>query len=421
MNLSTEAKVGLMSAIGLVILGWMIIWVGHIDFGPQGRTVEAVFRYVDGLVEGNPVRYAGVDVGKVTKVSVNSKGVIVKMQLKPGVTIPEGSKFTITSMGLLGEKFVEIVPNPLATRDLADGEQVEGIDPQRLDDLFATADKLVRDMQKLVNNLNDVIGSEESKTALKKTILNLQAITGNLEIFTASLQRIAVHSEQDVINMVQNLHGVSERLLSVSNQADVFMRQFADDGKTGQELRDSIASIQRTAQAVEKMATTLETEVTDPQTIQSLRETLQNVRQASEKTNKLLGRAQNFKIEGGAEVLGGRDTYQTNMDVRFGNGSGFLQVGINDIGEGDKANLQIGKQSGDLTARVGVFDGKAGVGLDQKLGGNTKLSVEVSDPNDAKVKLRGEYYLGNDGAFVIQRSDIKDSRQPTFIGIRKNF
>jgi len=421
MNLSTEAKVGLVSAIGLVILGWMIIWVGHIDFGPKGRVVEAAFRYVDGLVEGNPVRYAGVEVGRVTRVLVNSKGVIVNIQLKPGVTIPEGSQFTITSMGLLGEKFIEIIPNPLATRDLEDGERVEGIDPQRLEDLFASAERLVKDMQKLVNNVNDVVGSEESKNALKKTILNLQAITGNLEVFTASLQRMAVHSEQDVVSMVQNLHGVSERLLSVSDQADLFMRQFAADGKTGQELRDSVASLQRTAQAVEKMATTLEKEVTDPQTIQSLKETLQNVRQASDKANRLLGRAQNFKIEGGAEVLGGRDTYQTNMDVRFGNGGGFLQVGVNDIGEGDKANLQIGKQNGNLTTRVGLFDGKAGIGLDQKLGSDTKLSVEVSDPNDTRVKLRGEYYLGNDGAFVIQKSDVKDSQQPAFIGIRKNF
>lgn len=421
MNFTTEAKVGLVSAIGLIILGWMIIWVGHIDFGPKGNTVDAVFHYVDGLVEGNPVRYAGVDVGKVNKVVVTPKGVIVKILLKPGITIPEGSKFTISSMGLLGEKFIEIIPNPSAAGFLQDGEQVVGVDPQRLDELFTMTDKLLKDMQKLVNNINEVVGSEASKTALKKTILNLQTITDNLEVFTASIQRMAVNSEQDVIGMVQNLHGISERLLSASKQADTFMRQFGADGKTGQELRESVASIQRTAQSVEKMAATLEKEVTDPETTQSLKATLKNVREASEKANKLLSGGQNLKIEGGAEILGAHSAYQTNMDLRFRNGSGFLQVGVNDIGEGDEANLQIGKQTGDFSARLGLFDGKAGIGFDQMLGSNAKLSVEVSDPNDTRIKLRGEYSLGKDGALVIQKSDIKDSEQATFIGVRKSF
>jgi phospholipid/cholesterol/gamma-HCH transport system substrate-binding protein len=421
MNLNTEAKVGLVSAIGFVILAWMIIWVGHIDFSNKGYPVQAVFRHVDGLVEGNPVRYAGVEVGKVTGVIVKPKGIVVTMQLKPGVAIPEGSKFTIGSMGLMGEKFVEIIPNPLATKTLAPGDEVLGVDPQRLDDLFNTADKLIKDMQTLVNSLNEVVGSEQSKTALKQTILNLRAITGNLEVFTASIQRMAVYSEQDVISMAENLRGVSERLLSASNQADAFMRQFAADGKTGKELKDSVESINRTAQKVEKMATTLEKEVTNPQTIQSLKDTVRNVREASEKANKMLTKVQNIKMEGGVEVLGAQDTYQANMDLRIRNGAGsFLQVGVNDIGEGDKANVQIGKQTGDITSRMGLFDGKAGIGLDHQLGSHAKVSVEMFDPNDTKIKLRGEYYLG-DSAVVIQKSDIKDDQQPTYVGFRKNF
>lgn len=422
MNLSTEAKVGLISAIGLFILGWMIIWVGHIDFNSGGYPVQALFQQVDGLVEGNPVRYAGVEVGKVTEVRVTPQGIVVKMKFRSGSVIPEGSKFTVSSMGLLGEKFIEIIPNVHATRALGDGEQVVGIDPRRLDDLFTTADQLIGDMQRLVNNLNEVVGSEQSKIALKQTILNLQAITGNLEAFSASIQRMAVYSEQDVIKMAHNLHGVSERLLSASRQADAFMHQFAADGQTGQELKESVASIHRTAQKVEKMATTLETEITDPQTIQSLKSTLQNAREASEKANKMLTKMHNIRTEGGAEVLGasGGD-YQANMDLRVYNGTdGFLQVGVHDIGEENKANVQIGKHRGNFAGRMGLFEGKAGIGLDHQLGDHAKVSVEMYDPNDTRIKLRGEYYLGS-GAVVIQKSDIKDDQQLTYVGYRQKF
>lgn len=420
MNLSTEAKVGLVSIIGLAILGWMIMWIGNFDYSDKGYPVQAVFRQVDGLVEGNPVRYAGVEVGKISGVLVSPQGVVVTMQLKHGTAIPAGSQFTISSMGLLGEKFIEIIPNPHATRSLASGEQVTGIDPQRLDDLFGAADQLIRDVQKLVNNLNDVVGSEQSKVALKQTILNLQALTGNLEAFSASMQRMAMHSEQDVIAMAKNLRGVSERLLNASNQADAFMMQFAADGKSGQELKETIESIHRTAQKVEKMATTLEKEVTDPQTIQSLKTTLKNVREVSEKANHMLTKVQHAKTEGGAEVLGAKDAYQTNVDFRIHNGTGgFLQVGFDDIGEGNKANMQIGKQTGDFTSRLGLFEGKAGIGMDHQLGSNTKVSIELIDPNDTKVKLRGAYSIG-DNALIIQNNDVKDG-QPTYVGVRTKF
>jgi phospholipid/cholesterol/gamma-HCH transport system substrate-binding protein len=421
MNLSAEAKVGLVSIVGAVILVFMVMWVGHLDFNDKGYPVQAVFRQVDGLVEGNPVRYAGVEIGKITQVAVIPQGVLVKMQLRPGITIPEGSKFTISSQGLLGEKYIEIIPNPNATRYLGAGDQVTGVDPQRLDDLFNTADQLLRDVQKLVNNLNDVIGGEESKTALKQTILNLQAITGNLEVFSASIQRMAVSSEQDIAASVKNLRGVSERLLSASKQADAFMSQFAADGKTGLELKQTVESIHRTAQKIENMASSLEKDVTDPEIRQSIHATVKNAREASEKANNMLIKLQGVKAEGGVEILAHDDTYQTNFDMRVHSaGKNFLQLGVNDIGEENKTNIQLGKQSGNLTSRIGLFDDKAGIGFDNQISDKAKITVEVIDPNDTRIKVRGQYLLGDD-AILIQKEDINDSNQPTYIGVRKNF
>jgi phospholipid/cholesterol/gamma-HCH transport system substrate-binding protein len=421
MNLSAEAKVGLVSVVGALILGLMVMWVGHLDFNDKGYPVQAVFRQVDGLVEGNPVRYAGVEIGKIIRVTVTPQGVLVKMQLRPGVTIPEGSKFTISSQGLLGEKYIEIIPNPNTNRYLGAGDQVTGVDPQRLDDLFNAADQLLRDIQKLVNNFNDVIGTEQSKAALKQTILNLQAITGNLEVFSASIQRMAVNSEQDIAVTTKNLREMSQRLLSASKQADAFMSEFAAEGKTGIELKQTVESIHRTAQRIENMAATLEKEVTDPETMRSINTTLKNAREASEKANKILIKLQNVKTEGGVEILSHENAYQTNFDIRVrSDNKNFLQLGVNDIGEENKTNVQLGKQSGKLTSRIGLFNDKAGVGFDNQIGDKATITVEVIDPNDTRIKVRGQYLVG-DNAILVQKEDINDSNQPTYIGVRKNF
>jgi len=209
MSLNSEAKVGLVSIIGLIILGWIIMWLGHFNFTEQGYAVQAAFRQVDGLVQGNPVFYAGVEIGKVAEVAVTPKEVLVKLRIKSHIKIPKGSTFTINSSGLLGEKYVEILPNPNEEAFLDDGDKVVGVDPQRIYDLLQVMEQTAKDIQKLVNNINDVIGNDQSKAALKQAILSLQATAGNLEVFSASLRSTAVHSEQEVIITVKNMRAVS--------------------------------------------------------------------------------------------------------------------------------------------------------------------------------------------------------------------
>lgn len=100
MNLSTEAKVGSVSIIALLMLAYMIIHLGNFSFGEKGYQIQAVFSQVNGLRQGNALRYAGVDIGYVKEIEVFPEGVRVTFSIKPGVKIPEGSTFRIGSDGL---------------------------------------------------------------------------------------------------------------------------------------------------------------------------------------------------------------------------------------------------------------------------------------------------------------------------------
>jgi phospholipid/cholesterol/gamma-HCH transport system substrate-binding protein len=155
--------------------------------------------------------------------------------------------------------------------------------------------------------------------------------------------------------------------------------------------------------------------------MRSINTTLKNAREASEKANKILIKLQNVKTEGGVEILSHENAYQTNFDIRVrSDNKNFLQLGVNDIGEENKTNVQLGKQSGKLTSRIGLFNDKAGVGFDNQIGDKATITVEVIDPNDTRIKVRGQYLVG-DNAILVQKEDINDSNQPTYIGVRKNF
>lgn len=425
MNLSTEAKVGGVTLLGLLLLAYMIIHLSGFSFGDKGYPVQAVFSQVNGLKPGNLVRYAGVEIGRVKSVTAAQDGVQVTIMINPGVKIPEGSKFAIGADGLMGEKFIDITPPRDSSGFLSPNALVRGEDPYGMDQLVATANQVLLDVQKLIHSMNDIIGDDQVKTAIKDTALNARAITANLNVLSATLARMAEHNEGDVNLMARNLRDMSDSLRTVAARVDNMVADVDNGGQTAKDLREAIQNLKATSGRVEKMAASLEGVVTDPETGKNVKDTLRNAREVSEKANKMLTKVQSINAQAGFEVLYNTDSakYRSNADVRINTSpQDFAVIGVSGIGDSSKANLQVGKGTEQFAGRAGVIDGKAGVGLDAKLGSQMKLSLDVYDPNDLRVKLRTQYQIAPD-TFIVGETDSlnKQPEKNTYVGIRRAF
>jgi phospholipid/cholesterol/gamma-HCH transport system substrate-binding protein len=424
--LSNEAKVGGFTVAGLMLLAYMIIHLSGFSFTDKGYEVQAVFNQVNGLKPGNVVRFSGVDVGKVSMVQVVPEGIRAMLLINRGVQIPEGSRFSIMADGLLGEKYIEITPAENNGRFLSPGCVVYGASPQGLDTLISSADKTLIDVQKLVQSMNDILGDETVKASLKATAINAKAITDNLNIMSATLARMAVNNEADVAMMVHNLKGMAASLNSVSARIDSLLGSIDNNGQTANDLRAAIGNIRTTSARIEKMAAALEGVVTDPKTAANIKETLSNARDASEKAKKMMNKLDGIKVEPSVDLLYNFDSrnYKTNAGVRLDlSPREFAVFGASNIGDGAKANLQIGKGDSQFAARAGIVDGKPGLGFDTGLNGSQlRLSVDVYDPNDWRVKLRTEYRLSPDISLVGQNDSLnKSASRNTYFGIKKTF
>ena len=77
-----------------------------------GYEVSAQFDRVDGIHDGGDVRIAGVKVGSITNQTLDPKSflAIVHMTINPAYKLPEDTVAEISSSGLLGDKFLELVP-----------------------------------------------------------------------------------------------------------------------------------------------------------------------------------------------------------------------------------------------------------------------------------------------------------------------
>jgi len=425
MNLSTEAKVGSVSVIAFILLAYMIIHLGNFSFGDKGYQVQAVFGQVNGLKKGNALRYAGVDVGYVKEIEVLPEGAKVTFMVNPGVKIPEGSTFRIASDGLVGEKHINISPPSQSKGFLAPDDIVKGEDLVALDHVIASSDKVLAEVHELVKSLNEILGDDKVKAAMKESILNAKELTHNLNVMSAALARMAQNNEGNVNAMMGNLSAMSATLRDVAGRVDMMLTGVDNDGQTVRDLRETIQNIKNASTRIEKMAVALEGVVTDPETAKNIKETLRNARSVSEKANKMLTKVESISTKAGVEVLYDNKTgkYLSNADLRINTSpQDFAIIGVTGIGDGSKGNFQIGKGNEGFAGRAGVIDGEVGIGADAKLGKQLKLSLDVSDPNDVRVKLRTQYQLAPDTFIVGQTNNInKSSEKATYIGVRQNF
>ncbi|MEX0338291.1 MAG: outer membrane lipid asymmetry maintenance protein MlaD [Arenibacterium sp.] len=109
----TEIAVGalvLAAAVGFAIYAGQV--AGLSSGGGENYPLTASFRSLEGVSVGTDVRLAGVKVGTVTDVALNSETYRADtvVTLSEDVLIPDDSAIVISSEGLLGGNFVEIVP-----------------------------------------------------------------------------------------------------------------------------------------------------------------------------------------------------------------------------------------------------------------------------------------------------------------------
>ena len=424
-EMTTEAKVGSFTLAALLSLAYIVVHLSGFSLGEKSYPVQAVFSQADGLRNGSVVRYAGVQAGKIVSTKPTKEGVIVHMMIDNEVKVPEGSIFAVSADGLLGEKFINIYPNSEAKAYLKAGDTVVGKPEKGMEHLMVQADLVMRDMHELLTSMNHVFGDANVQDAFIRSAINIKELTENLNQMSAVMARMAVNNEADIRRMVNNLTVMSQNMMNAAARVDSMLAAVDNDGKTALDLREAIANLNMTSKRVERMAVALEGVVTDPETAENIKVTLQNARNVSEKADKMMTQVSAIKTEFGAEMLysGSEKRYLSNADFKISTSPNqFVLLGVSDIGEENKTNLQIGSGSDKFTGRFGLIDSKPGVGIDSKLNDAFKVSVDAYDPNDLRVKLKAQYEFAPDTFLISQTNNLnKSEERETFVGLRKNF
>ena len=129
-KIDLELIVGIFVLIGIIALGYISIKLGKMEWvGGGGYQVTAVFPSVAGLKVGALVEIAGVEVGRVKSLNLDEDyQARVVLDIDWEVKLQEDSIASIKTKGLLGEKYVEILPGG-ADEIIENGGKIQDTEP----------------------------------------------------------------------------------------------------------------------------------------------------------------------------------------------------------------------------------------------------------------------------------------------------
>lgn len=127
---STEVLVGLFVLLGSLALVFLALKAANLvslaSFsGVPSYVVQARFDNIGGLKPRAPVRSAGVEVGRVTRIALDPKTYqgLVTLELRADVPFPKDSSAKILTSGLLGDQYIGLEPGA-DDAQLANGDTI---------------------------------------------------------------------------------------------------------------------------------------------------------------------------------------------------------------------------------------------------------------------------------------------------------
>ncbi|MDX1631986.1 MAG: MlaD family protein [Thermoanaerobaculia bacterium] len=196
-------KLGIFMTAALVVVGYLIIESEDLRlFGPEGRRIVAEFETVVGLDDQAPIRMAGVRVGRVDGIRLDGRTALVTLLLEEEVPLTEGTVARVANMGLLGDKFVELVPGPEDAPPLPEKARIPGEAPPGIDQVISSLGQLGGSLQEVTAQLT---GDAPARGPLAQTLVNLQGTT-------SQLQDLLAQNRSELETTMANFHRVSTTL-----------------------------------------------------------------------------------------------------------------------------------------------------------------------------------------------------------------
>ena len=193
---SNEFKVGLLITVSVAILLFLMYKIGDLNFNKEGYNIKVLFNSASGIEPNSPVRLAGVEVGTLKTIELaydDATKVVLDMWLVKGTQLRSDSKAFISTLGLMGTKYVEITPGMEGVL-VEPGDTLIGVDPFQMEALIEKGEAVADELEKTLRNLDILSGNVneivvENKENISVIMANLRDTSENVKDLTGDLKK----------------------------------------------------------------------------------------------------------------------------------------------------------------------------------------------------------------------------------------
>lgn len=233
---------------------------------------------LSGLEQGAVVKYSGVPVGKVEKITYlphDLSKVRVIMRLQADFPIKVDMVATTGAMGITGLKYIEITGGTNESELLKPGSEIP-TKQSMISTITGKAEVIVAKVELLLNHLTQVT-NPDSLSSIKKILDNVAIITEDVKGFVSESR-----PKIDSITLVTN--SIISRIDEIAMDVKVFTGNFKNAVK-GEQVASTFSTIDSTALALKDLTENLSLMVR--QSREDFTIGMQNIREASENANQL--------------------------------------------------------------------------------------------------------------------------------------
>lgn len=322
-----EGSVGLLIIFGILVFGGLALWIKGVKFGEQSYKIIADFPDVNGIQLGDGVRYRGLQVGRVESIESGTNGVDVVIEINSSkLLIPQDAVLKARSAGLVGETYVEIIPQsdlPVESANLSpvgdncnpeqivcDNTRLQGEKGITLDDLLpftfrfskaysdpefvakidstfgntsVAADelaKLTRNTSTLVDDLQQEVTN--TSTELVATAEAFQTTAKQINRLTNNVEQLIAQNEDQLTTTLTSISTTSDRLQTLVAKLD----QSFDEANT-EKLASNLDDLTTNAVVASENLKNITENFGNDQSLVSLQKTLDSARVTFDNAQKI--------------------------------------------------------------------------------------------------------------------------------------
>lgn len=231
MKISKETKVGVLTAIAIIILAVGYNFIKGKDIFTSSNEYYGKYKKIEGLFKSNPVLVNGYKVGSVSSVKMNNETLelIVGIILPQDIKIPKNSIMKIVNNDMIGSKAIEIIfgdsKEVAINGDFFIAQQDQGI-AQAVSDVLTPITKSVNSV---LGNVDTAISGVDLRGTLKDASLALRSFKETAD----KLNKLLDGKNIQIANILNNVEQVTVGLRGLNPKIDTIL---VDLNKTSKDL-----------------------------------------------------------------------------------------------------------------------------------------------------------------------------------------